>query len=421
MKKSRASKVMISDWQDSSEEIPASLSGNKRESPRLLNKKKSGRTVKEKPHLGKSSNLTVADEHQLNVIDFNCSTDASIDNQPPSNSDLLEPKKTARRGLTKKNSYVELTQPTQVHNVSVYSQCVPETFKHLMENVSILNKSKFVSEANHEDNNPKKSNINAETNQSIQMNDDTEGSTSHIETEPSEVESDDPKPGDSSLVIRSPTPPRQVRVTKKKNRKVNKKINGALKTLNSLKDKLNHTTPAKRKRRSKDDDIIFIHEEKPEISVKVRYLSTVHRIKMRTTEPLHSLISKLSPTIGEDENVLALYLRDECLKLSETPLSLSLSVADIIECHCLKTEEGDSSEAIQLVIQCHSNKTKTVITASKRGLLRDVMNKYAAMKNLDPSTLVFSFDGEDIDPTDTPLKLEMEDHDCIDVTDWLAT
>ena len=47
------------------------------------------------------------------------------------------------------------------------------------------------------------------------------------------------------------------------------------------------------------------------------------------------------------------------------------------------------------------------------------MEKYAQQMSLDVANLAFSFDGDDILATDTPLKLDMEDDDVLDVVHWI--
>ncbi|KAH9525730.1 hypothetical protein Btru_002219 [Bulinus truncatus] len=134
-------------------------------------------------------------------------------------------------------------------------------------------------------------------------------------------------------------------------------------------------------------------------------------------DPFRVLVSRVGKEINEDEQFITLYLRDQQLKSSETPRSIGLTVADIIECHCIKhdKEEADNADVIDVVIRM-SNKSKTTCQANKHRPIQDLINKFALIKNLDPSSIVFSFDGEEMDPMDCPFNLDMEDGDCIDVS-----
>ena len=58
----------------------------------------------------------------------------------------------------------------------------------------------------------------------------------------------------------------------------------------------------------------------------------------------------------------------------------------------------------------------------QREPLKCVIEKYAEQMGVDASTLRLVFDGEDVDPRDTPGKLDMEDLDVVDVimTRWFT-
>jgi len=43
------------------------------------------------------------------------------------------------------------------------------------------------------------------------------------------------------------------------------------------------------------------------------------------------------------------------------------------------------------------------------------MNEYAEKKGVEVSSLRFMFDGETLDPQDTPISLDLEGGECIDV------
>ncbi|CAL1526893.1 unnamed protein product [Lymnaea stagnalis] len=192
----------------------------------------------------------------------------------------------------------------------------------------------------------------------------------------------------------------------------------ALKALDQVRARLEQTATPQRKSHRADSDVELLYEEnKTRVQVKVRYLLAVHRIEMKASEPFHALTTKLAEVTGQDEKTLTLYLRDCCLGLSESPLSVNLTVADIIECHCMKPEADQvaSSNHINLVIRSVAAKTRTTLSANIRNPMKEVMDKYAAMNNLNSSTLVFTFDGDELYPLDTPLKLDLEDGDCIDV------
>ncbi|CAG5122670.1 unnamed protein product, partial [Candidula unifasciata] len=216
----------------------------------------------------------------------------------------------------------------------------------------------------------------------------------------------------TAFSIQSPSPPPQS--IDKRARRMNKQLTQALKTLNKAKISLNKVTPPRRQSRRRDSDVIIVGEEhslQNTLVVKVRYLTKVYRIQMQLNEPFHVLTSKLSQEIDEAEHSLGLFLHDRSLEVSETPSSVNLTVADII----VSEESVSAADAIELVIQCKNSKSRITITANKRRPLSDVIQKYAQLVNAEANSFVFSFDGEDIEPTDTPGKLDMEDQDVVDV------
>ncbi|KAH9525728.1 hypothetical protein Btru_002216 [Bulinus truncatus] len=317
------------------------------------------------------------------------------------------PKKTAKRGLAKKQSQLSTSAETSTtHVTSVYSQCVPENFKRFVQDdrmAEVITSESLYS-------NP------------IQKNDSPSPTSceriKHSQAS-QQVESEMGDNLETSLIIRSPTPPPQKAPPKVA--RMNRKLSKALNALNEVKGRLEKGTPPPRKGRKKksmENDVIITYEEAvTELLVKVQYLATVHRLKMNVNDPFRVLVSRVGKEINEDEQFITLYLRDQQLKSSETPRSIGLTVADIIECHCIKhdKEEVDNADVIDVVIRM-SNKSKTTCPANKHRPIQDLINKFASIKNLDPSSIVFSFDGEEMDPMDCPFSLDMEDGDCIDVS-----
>ncbi|KAK6967261.1 NFATC2-interacting protein [Biomphalaria glabrata] len=349
------------------------------------------------------------------IEDQQCSTDILTKSH---NTDVsTEPKKTARRGLAKKHldSSSNVDQSIS-HNASVYSQCVAKNFKMSLQSLDLSKEavkleSVPLSRTTETENR-------STTKRKVKKKPARESSESSDVSEDSERSTANDCP-ETSLNVRSPTPPPSAKKTQKTKR-INKKLSKALDALSQVKGVLNKTPKSKsrRKKISLESDVVLLYEEMMEdILVKVRYLSAVHKFRMNMTETFKSLITKVSQEIKEDEHNITLYLNDQKLKPSDSLRSVGLTVADIIECHCLKCDqdEMDSSDVINLVIRM-SNKSKTTIQANKRRPLQDVINKFAEMKGLDHSSLVFSFDGEEMDPMETPFGLDMESDDCIDVS-----
>ncbi|GFR69109.1 NFATC2-interacting protein [Elysia marginata] len=354
-------------------------------------------------------------------------------------------KKTSRRGLAKRNAGMSSTAlegfNPELPDTAVYSQCVPSS------STSVLLQEKSQSEAQDFTTTESESASGAETcldskpeaagrlksensfSQTIKLTEkDEDKEIDKDQTEVTEFdEGNDNDDEDSVLVIRSPSPPPQFKAKQKvtaQRKRLNKKVSNALQTINNVKgrlEKLGKITP-KQKIRGRQSDVMIIGEEegiaKKDMVVKVRYLSTVHRISMNLDDTLHSLTSQLSSMLEDvEEHALSLFLSDQLLDLSLTVRSANLSVADILDCHHIKPSDTSESteDSISLVVQCRHSRSKTTIMTNKRQPLKCVLEQYAKKTGLNPGSMRLVFDGEDVDPRHTPHKLDMEDMDIVDV------
>ncbi|BFZ18643.1 hypothetical protein BsWGS_21681 [Bradybaena similaris] len=326
-----------------------------------------------------------------------------------------QPRRAAKRGLAKQKHELEAGDSALPHRAAVYSQAVAG-FKSWFHGA----------DPEHTDPNTEDTGLPTTNGMSSELPDKAVSSDRATSESMSSCGQEDLTGEDAetslttstSFNIQSPSPPPQLQ--DKRGRRMNKQLTKAFQTLNQAKISLNKITPPRTKGHRRDSDVIFVGEEdclQKRIVVKVRYLTKVYRIQMKLNEPFHVLTSQLSRDIDEAEHNLGLFLHDRSLEATETPLSVNLTVADIIECHRIKVSEEPvgAADAIELVIQCSNSKSRITITANRRRPLSDVIQKYAQLVNAAASSFVFSFDGEDIEPTDTPSKLDMDDLDVIDV------
>ncbi|RUS69762.1 hypothetical protein EGW08_022476 [Elysia chlorotica] len=368
----------------------------------------------------------------------------NISNQVSCNAPVSGPKRTARRGLAKRNAGLSTTAlegfNSDLPDTAVYSQRVPSATSSILypkktQSEDFTSTSETQSESENfsgaETAKPEPAGALSRKSSSSDTNKLYHDSEEIEEGDKTIIEVQEGKEEDNSILeIRSPSPPPQISGKRKvtaQRKKLNQKLSNALQTINNVKgklEKLGKTTP-KSKTRGKRQDIAFMGEEegivKDEMVIKVRYLSTVHRISMNLNDTLHSLTGKLSKLLGDvEEHELSLFLNDQLLDLSLTVRAANLSVADIINCHHFKTADisGEADLAgdnINLVVQCRHSRSKTTITAHKRQPLKHVIERYAKTMGLDAGSVRLVFDGEDVNPLDTPYKLDIEDMDVVDV------
>ncbi|XP_078598702.1 NFATC2-interacting protein-like isoform X1 [Branchiostoma floridae x Branchiostoma japonicum] len=162
-----------------------------------------------------------------------------------------------------------------------------------------------------------------------------------------------------------------------------------------------------------------------EITVKVRSRSSgagVHRINMRMSERFEKLFQCMSEREGAPTDRVLLVLRDYTIQQTDTPQSIGLHIADIIDCSISNAsmaveeeEEETSTEGkLELKIQGKERKTEKSFAVDKSEKLQRIMQEYADFRQLPLSRLHFKFDGESVSPDDTPEDLDMEGGETID-------
>ncbi|XP_019647536.1 PREDICTED: uncharacterized protein LOC109487849 [Branchiostoma belcheri] len=161
-----------------------------------------------------------------------------------------------------------------------------------------------------------------------------------------------------------------------------------------------------------------------EMTVKVRSRSSgtgVHRIKMRMSEKFDKIFRYMSEREHAHVDRILLVLRDYTIQATDTPHSIGLHIADIIDCSistasmAVEEEEETSTEGkLELKIQGKERKTEKTFTVHKSEELSRVMQEYADFRQLPLNRLQFKFDGEVVSASDTPEDLDMEGGETID-------
>ncbi|XP_048252318.1 NFATC2-interacting protein-like isoform X2 [Haliotis rufescens] len=232
-------------------------------------------------------------------------------------------------------------------------------------------------------------------------------------------------PESSFVRSRSPTPPPTPDsiVTQKptRTRRMNRHMKKALRTLEGMKDtiRVEHSS-------SEDDDLVLVgHLSSPapettSMTAKIRYKSKIFKYSMMKADTFQSIKTRLAGDIEEEEDHLFFMVADRNILPTDTPISISLHIADIIDCHLYSPgmldmgEDIPARDAVSLYVQCSNRKNKILIKVNKHQALRKLMSSYATKVKTELSYLKFMFDGEDILPSMTPEELEMEDMDTID-------
>ncbi|XP_053550270.1 NFATC2-interacting protein [Bombina bombina] len=172
-----------------------------------------------------------------------------------------------------------------------------------------------------------------------------------------------------------------------------------------------------------ENDLILVGSSPaPELTVKVRRGGELFRINIRMLDPLQNLAQSVASKLGVEASQILLLLRDEELALTQTAQSLSLTVADIIDCVVLSTssEQADiqSDDTICLQVQGKEKQSHLSITVGKTEPLQSLIDQYHAATGLPKRGKVsFMFEGKKLQGKSTAEELGLETDDIIEV--WL--
>ncbi|KAK2174570.1 hypothetical protein NP493_794g01020 [Ridgeia piscesae] len=249
-------------------------------------------------------------------------------------------------------------------------------------------------------------------------------------SEPSVLELSDSDP-DSPVITAietralSPSPPPSATCTRKRRRK--KDVKEAFRNLEKLKSiiDLPDVSIVSPRKSLEPPDQTFVKE----LIVKLRSRSGIQRFNIKHTDTFHNIIRAMAMHEFVDESQVMLILNDISIKPYDTPASVDLTVADIIECHILKLEDVDrcdnvrsyldpcEPDVLSLRVQSKDTRLRSNFLIRKTDTMDRLMNEYAKERHTSIDKLAFFFDGEKISPSDTPDDLDLEDSFCVDVTD----
>ncbi|XP_063611061.1 DNA repair protein Rad60-like [Penaeus indicus] len=175
-------------------------------------------------------------------------------------------------------------------------------------------------------------------------------------------------------------------------------------------------------------DILVVSDDESdnintEINLRVRWGTEYLRIPIKTTQKFSHIYQTLAERFNVGVGQILLSLNDKIINPEVYPKELGLKVADIIEGGIQSkdySKEAESSEnndpgSIRLKVQNADKKGLVHIYINRYDKMQLLMEKYAKEKKVDVSTLRFHFDGEKLDPSDTPDNLDLDGDECIDV------
>jgi len=168
-------------------------------------------------------------------------------------------------------------------------------------------------------------------------------------------------------------------------------------------------------------------------NIKIRWKYEIVRIIIKETDTLGTLFDHFAEQIGLDSaSTLTFSLDGKVLRRFDTYKSAGLLVTSFIDASqrvpedeinivdeagaAAKEKEGQSNEGkIELKFQSDRRRGAEMIWVAKDERFEGIMARYAAKAGVDLTALKFLFDGEPLGRLDTPLDLDLEGGECIDV------
>lgn len=157
-----------------------------------------------------------------------------------------------------------------------------------------------------------------------------------------------------------------------------------------------------------------VKREKLVIIVKCQ--ATLLNYSTSPEAPLSDILEKVAEEHGVDVSQVTLLCKNRKVQPEDTPKSLNLAAADILEAVITKYREtGKGKNTICIKFQCSNKRKNENVEVSLVEPLREGAVVLAEKLGLPLSQLTFKFDGEFVDLKTTPQELGIEDDDCVDV------
>lgn len=245
----------------------------------------------------------------------------------------------------------------------------------------------------------------------------------HVEDEVIVVE----EPSSHKMMDDSPSPMPKLKGKKRNILKRNPETKKAMKELKALSDMAKRENKDSMNQSGMSDILVVSDDESDdvnaEINLRVRWGPEYLRLPIKSMQKFSHIYQVLAERFNVGVGQILLSLNDKIINPEVYPKELGLKVADIIEGGIQSKEYSKGAESsensdpgsIRLKVQNADKKGHVHIYINRYDKMQVLMEKYAKEKKVDVRTLNFHFDGEKLDPRDTPDNLDLDGDECIDV------
>ncbi|XP_033332895.2 DNA repair protein Rad60 [Megalopta genalis] len=160
-------------------------------------------------------------------------------------------------------------------------------------------------------------------------------------------------------------------------------------------------------------------DENYDVNIKILWRSKdVHRLNICRNENFRKIFEYFANLEKVPIDDILITKRDRMIKKTDTPVSINLSVIDILEGGVVKKdstkEEALDEDVCSIKVQT-TNKKNLTILVKRDDTFKKLWQKCAKELNVEESKMKLYFDGELIAVTDTPHSLDIDDEACFDL------
>ncbi|XP_014482127.1 PREDICTED: uncharacterized protein CG4449 [Dinoponera quadriceps] len=173
---------------------------------------------------------------------------------------------------------------------------------------------------------------------------------------------------------------------------------------------------------SSDDDANG-EDDNYEITVKVLWRSIrLDRLSMRRHDSFLKIFQHYADLEKVSVNEVLIMRNDKIISFDDTPALLKLSVVDILDGGIVNPgmrpntdKDANENDAYNIKVQTANKKQSLTFPLKKNEQFQALFSYCASHFGEKEGRLKFYFDGEQINPTDTPESLDIEGEACIDL------
>lgn len=169
-------------------------------------------------------------------------------------------------------------------------------------------------------------------------------------------------------------------------------------------------------------DDAYSEDENYEINVKIYWRSSrIDRFSILKHDTFQRIFQHYADLEKVSMDEILIMKKDKIVSHNDTPASLKLSVIDILDGGIVNPgmnvliEDKQNENTCSIKIQTANKKQSFTILHERNQQFKMLLTGCAKQLDIKESSLKLYFDGEQIDPRDTPESLDLEEEACIDL------